>query len=81
MSRKRRQERTTNAPVGEVMLRTTTEESRFYLTADLRAFDSVPTPKRAKKAGVSFTSELKRFPPVEEVVAALDRIASRAFVA
>lgn len=63
------------------MLRPTTEESRYYLTADLRAIDSVPLQKRAMAAGVSFTKDLKRFPPVEEVAAVLDRIASRAFVA
>jgi hypothetical protein len=63
------------------MLQTKIEESRFYLTADLRAVDSGPMQKRAKAAGVVFTKELKRFPPVDEVVAVLDRIASRAFVA
>lgn len=63
------------------MLRTTSEESRFYLTADLRAIDSIPTPTRAKATGVSFSNEMKRFPPIEDVVAVLDRIASRAFVA
>jgi hypothetical protein len=63
------------------MLRSTTEETRFYLTADLRAIDTIPTPKRAKAAGVGFSNEMKRFPPVEDVVAVLDRIASRAFVA
>jgi hypothetical protein len=63
------------------MLRTKTEESRYYLTADLRAVDSVPVQKRAMAAGVTFPTDLKRFPPIEDVVATLDRIASRAFVA
>jgi hypothetical protein len=63
------------------MLRSTTEENRLYLTADLRAIDGNPLQKRQKSSGSMFPADLKRFPPVEDVVAALDRIASRAFAA
>jgi hypothetical protein len=63
------------------MLRSTTEDNRLYLTADLRAFDGKPLQKRQMSSGSIFPAELKRFPPVEDVVAALDRIASRAFAA
>jgi hypothetical protein len=63
------------------MLQTKTEESRFFVTADLRTPDNVPMQKRAMAAAAVFPKDLKRFPPVEEVAAVLDRIASRAFVA
>ena len=63
------------------MLRSSTEENRLYLTADLRAIDSAPNPQRQKSAGNIFSADLKRFPPIEDVVAALDRVASRAFAA
>ena len=64
--------------MGEVMLRSTTESSRLYLTAELLAADALPLPKKATSL---FKTEMKRFPPVEDVVLALDRIASRAFAA
>lgn len=60
------------------MLHSTTETSRLYLTAELRAVETQPLPKRPSAL---FSTELKRFPPVEDVVAVLDRIASRAFAA
>lgn len=60
------------------MLHSTTETSRLYLTAELRASEAQPM---TKKASALFSTELKRFPPVEDVVAVLDRIASRAFAA
>lgn len=63
------------------MLPSTTQENRLYLTADLRALDGKPLPKRPVSSGSIFPADLKRFPPVEDVVAVLDRIASRAFVA
>ncbi|MES2539579.1 MAG: hypothetical protein V4720_04290 [Pseudomonadota bacterium] len=63
------------------MLRSTTEENRLYLTADLRALDGKPLQKRQISSGSIFPAGLKRFPPVEDVVVALDRIASRAFAA
>ena len=60
------------------MLRSATDVSRLYLTADLRAIDAVP---KAVAQGNLLHSELKRFPPVDDVVAVLDRIASQAFAA
>jgi hypothetical protein len=63
------------------MLRQKTETSRLHLTADLRAIDASPVKKLQKATITRFPSEPKRFPPVEDVVAVLDRIASRAFVA
>lgn len=60
------------------MLRSTTEPSRLYLTSDLRATEGQPVQKKIPNR---FATELKRFPPVEDVVAVLDRIASRAFAA
>lgn len=63
------------------MLRSSSEDNRLYLTADLRAIEGQPLQKRQKSSGNMFPADLKRFPPVEEVVAVLDRIASRAFVA
>jgi hypothetical protein len=66
--------------VGEVMLRSTSDDNRLYLTADLLA-EVIPLKRLQKSRGNVFPTELKRFPPVEDVVAALDRIASRAFVA
>lgn len=63
------------------MLRTTTEQSRLYLTADLRAIDALPVQKRQNALASRFPTDLTRFPPVDDVVAALDRIASRAFAA
>jgi hypothetical protein len=63
------------------MLRSTTDENRLYLTAELRAVDG-PSPQRLLlSSGTIFSRELKQFPPVEDVLTVLDRIASRAFAA
>lgn len=63
------------------MLRSRIEKNRLYLTAELRAIEAVPLKSAAKAPSPIFASEIKRFPPVEDVVAVLDRIAKRAFVA
>lgn len=63
------------------MLRSTTEKNRLYLTADLRATDAMTLPPRERAAASLFTAEMKRFPPVDDVLAAVDRIASRVFAA
>ena len=63
------------------MLRSTAEQTRLYLTAELRAVDGLPVVSVQKKPSALFSSDLKRFPPVEDVVAVLDRIASRNFAA
>ena len=63
------------------MLRSSSEDNRLHLTADLRATDGQPLQRFQKPSGRLFPAEMKRFPPVEDVVAVLDRIASRAFVA
>lgn len=62
--------------MGENMLRSAAEKSRLYLTADLLEVEVLP-PSR-KSAGL-FAADIKRFPPVEDVVMILDRIASRSF--
>lgn len=63
------------------MLSTTTDQNRLYLTADLRAVDGISLKSTPKMPTPIFASEVRRFPPVEDVVAVLDRIAKRAFVA
>jgi hypothetical protein len=64
------------------MLRSTTEPGRLYLTAELRAVEVPPKQKTLQIASVGrFATEMRRFPPVEDVVTALDRIASRVFSA
>ena len=64
--------------MGEKMLRPTNEQSRLYLTDELLAVDMLPGQSRRSAI---FATEAKRFPPVEDVVQALDQIASRAFAA
>lgn len=63
------------------MLRSTNEMTRLYLTADLRATEGKPRRQLQKSSNSLFPADLKRFPPVEDVVATLDRIASRVFAA
>lgn len=64
------------------MLRSSVEQGRLQLTADLRAIEGIPLKLSQRKAPANlFQADPKRFPPVEDVVAILDRIASRAFVA
>lgn len=64
------------------MLRSTTEPGRLYLTAELRAVEVQPKQKTMQIASVGrFATEMRRFPPVDDVVTALDRIASRVFSA
>jgi hypothetical protein len=58
------------------MLRSTTEKNRLYLTADLRATDMMTAPPRDRKSPVMFAPPMKRFPPIEDVLAALERTAS-----
>lgn len=58
------------------MLRSTTDTSRLYLTAELLAVEGLPI---QKKSNGLFARDVKRFPPVEDVVKVLDRIASQAF--
>jgi hypothetical protein len=60
------------------MLRSTAEPGRLYLTAELRAVEVQPKQKTMQISSVSrFATEMRRFPPIEDVVTALDRIASR----
>ena len=63
------------------MLSTTTEQNRLHLTAELRAVEGASLKSMPKMKTPIFSAEIRRFPPVEDVVAALDRIAKRAFVA
>jgi hypothetical protein len=63
------------------MLRSAIEKNRLYLTADLRAPDSMTLQPRDRMTPKLFATELKRFPPVEDVLASVDRIASRVFAA
>jgi hypothetical protein len=66
---------------GKKMLQPTSGPSRLFLTAEFRAVEVLPKPPRQKATAPLFASELNRFPPVEDVVAVLDRTALRAFVA
>ncbi|OYX21759.1 MAG: hypothetical protein B7Z04_01885 [Rhodobacterales bacterium 32-66-9] len=67
---------------GLIMLRSTAEEGRLHLTADLRATEGMPrTPMQRQVKASRFLTDRKQFPPVDDVVAILDRIASRSFVA
>ncbi len=63
------------------MLRSTTDKNRLYLTADLRASEVLTLPPRERVSTSLFTSEMKRFPPIEDVLASVDRVASRVFAA
>ena len=63
------------------MLRSTMDKNRLYLTADLRATDAMTLPPRDRTPSKLFTTGLKRFPPVEDVLASVDRIASRVIAA
>jgi len=64
------------------MLLAATEQTRLFLTADLRSVDRRPAGSTAKSAPRrSLATQLKQFPPIEDVVAALDRIASRSIPA
>lgn len=63
---------------GKMMLRSTAETSRLYLTAELRAVEGMTIQK--KSTGL-FPADRKRFPPVDDVVKVLDRIASQVFAA
>ena len=63
------------------MLQPTSGPSRLFLTAEFRAVEVLPKPPRQKATAPLFASELNRFPPVEDVVAVLDRTVLRAFVA
>ncbi len=63
------------------MLRTTIDHNRLHLTAELRAIEGMPQKASSKMPGAIFASEMKRFPPVEDLVAVLDRIAKSAFIA
>lgn len=54
----------------------------MHLTADLRATEGIALmPMQRKVKATLFLTDRKQFPPVDDVVAILDRIASRAFVA
>lgn len=61
------------------MLRSTTEVSRLHLTADLRIGEALSLQER--KSNGLFQAEIKRFPPIEDVLAAVDTTASRVFAA
>ena len=63
------------------MLQPTSGPSRLFLTAELRAVEVLPKPPLQRATASFLASELNRFPPVDEVVAVLDRTALRAFVA
>lgn len=63
------------------MLSTTIEKHRLYLTAELRTVEGVSGKSRPKGPSAIFASETMRFPPVEDVIAVLDRVAKRAFAA
>ena len=59
----------------------TTIDQKLHLTAELRAVDGGSSKALPMMATSIFASEMRRFPPIEDVVAALDRVAKRAFAA
>lgn len=63
------------------MLRSNTETTRLYLTADLRTTEALTMPTRERSASAIFATRIKQFPPVDDVLAAVDRIASRVIAA
>ena len=63
------------------MMRSTAEPSCLYLTAELRAVEVLVKPRPKKALTRVYVAEPNRFPPVEDVVALVDRTALRAFVA
>lgn len=65
---------------GLIMLSTTTDQ-KLHLTAELRAVDGGASKSLPKMTTTIFASEIRRFPPIEDVFAALDRVAKRAFAA
>jgi hypothetical protein len=52
------------------------EQGLLHLTADLLSGDGRASEPTSKPGGAVF-GNLQRFPPIEELVTALDRIASR----
>jgi hypothetical protein len=63
------------------MVRTTTDQGIMYLTADLRPHEARFAQMAAKSAHLGHGSPFQRFPPIEDVLASLDRIASRGIAA
>jgi hypothetical protein len=66
------------------MFRSTAEQKQLYLTADLRTRRTLEERSMQTKVRPGcnhFESQLQRFPPIDDLVAALDRIASRTFEA
>lgn len=63
------------------MLRSTSEKSRLLLTFDLLQPDGRVGLSTLKLDDSSFGVMRRRFPPIDELVCALDHIASRELVA
>jgi hypothetical protein len=63
------------------MRSSTTEQEQLYLSAALRALDARSTQSTTAPGRSLFEAQLQRFPPIEDVVTALDRIASRTIAA
>jgi hypothetical protein len=63
------------------MLRSTTDKNCLYLTADLRTSDVLKLSQRERVTATLFKTEMKTFPPIEDVLASVDRVASRVFAA
>jgi hypothetical protein len=59
------------------MLLSKQKQTRLYLTADLEADEKRTLRAASKTSGGVFAVHRHRFPPIDEVVAALDHIASR----
>jgi hypothetical protein len=59
----------------------TTIDQKLHLTAELRAVDGIASKALPKMSTTLFASEMRRFPPIDDVVAVLDRVAKRAFAA
>ena len=52
------------------MLSTTIDQNRLHLTADLRAVEGTSLKSKPKMSTPIFATDLRRFPPVEDVVVA-----------
>jgi hypothetical protein len=58
------------------MLGLTSDQGLLHLTADLRQMDSWTGTSKPKAKGKLLATQAQRFPPVEDVVAAIDHTAA-----
>ena len=63
------------------MFRSTIEKRRQYIAANAKSRESHLASTLSKAGGGLLTAQLQRFPPIDDVFAALDRVASQAIAA